>query len=86
MTTRDFCFWIQGFLEIHDAGLAERAPEKLIGTPLTGAQTNMIRQHLALVFKHEAEKTSTISEGDKTKLSDPLIHDFLRDLEPPVYC
>lgn len=50
MTSRDFCYWLQGFFEIgraHEPG--NRAPA------LTERQTEMIRKHLALVFKHEID-------------------------------
>jgi hypothetical protein len=44
MTSRDFCFWLQGFLEL--------APE--VGQ-LDAEQTKCIQRHLALVFKHEID-------------------------------
>lgn len=43
MTSNDFCFWLQGFLEI---GYAEDNTLRL-----TATQTKMIAEHLALVFK-----------------------------------
>lgn len=43
MTPRDFCYWLQGCLEI-------TAP-----TGLTTAQLEVIKNHLALVFKHEID-------------------------------
>lgn len=39
MTERDFCFWLQGFLELTP------------GAAPTVEQTQAIREHLALVFK-----------------------------------
>lgn len=45
MTSRDFCFWLQGYFEI-------------TGVPLEGfgrEQVAAIRNHLALVFKHEID-------------------------------
>lgn len=44
MTSRDFCFWLQGYLEI--AGEA---------APMTPEQLTCVRKHLALVFKHEID-------------------------------
>lgn len=44
MTSRDFCFWMQGFLEV--------------GNPKDGIsaeQTEVIKRHLGLVFKHEID-------------------------------
>jgi hypothetical protein len=43
MTSRDFCFWLQGFFELSN----EQA--------LSTAQTSMIAKHLALVFRHEID-------------------------------
>ena len=43
MTSRDFCFWLQGFIEVSE--------------PLTisNAQLDQIKKHLALVFAHEID-------------------------------
>lgn len=43
MTSRDFAFWLQGFFEISEP--------KTIGEK----ETEMIKKHLALVFKHEID-------------------------------
>lgn len=43
MTSRDFAFWLQGFFEVAD-------PIK-IGEK----ETQLIKKHLALVFKHEID-------------------------------
>lgn len=46
MTSRDFCFWLQGYMELtHNA--AERE--------LTAGQVACVKKHLALVFKHEID-------------------------------
>lgn len=43
MTSRDFCFWLQGMFELmHPSDLNEH-------------QTDLIQKHLALVFKHEID-------------------------------
>ncbi len=49
MTSRDFCFWLQGYFEINTP---DSIQEK---------QTEIIKKHLALVFKHEIDP----SMGDK---------------------
>lgn len=41
MTSRDFCFWLQGFFEISN------------NTEVTKEQVEIIKGHLGLVFKHE---------------------------------
>lgn len=48
MTSRDFVFWLQGFLEISAGGATPDAP-------LTAAQVDCVQRHLALVFKHEID-------------------------------
>lgn len=49
MSSRDFCYWMMGFFEISDA------------KELTTPQVEMIKRHLALVFKYEIDP----SYGDK---------------------
>jgi hypothetical protein len=49
MTSRDFCFWLQGFFEVAGERTKPEAPE--IGR----GQAQLIQQHLALVFKHEID-------------------------------
>ncbi len=44
MTSRDFCFWLQGYLEITGSD-----------GPLTESQVKCVRNHLGLVFKHEID-------------------------------
>ena len=67
MTSRDFCYWLQGFFEISGAGS---------GTPLSPSQTNSIRKHLALVFEHEIDP-SMGPENHQTALN--AIHSALDD-------
>lgn len=43
MTSRDFCYWLQGYFEI--AGTAK----------LSDYQADQIRKHLAMVFVHEID-------------------------------
>ncbi len=47
MTSRDFCYWLQGWFEIQQAGgFGARIEEK---------QSEIIQKHLNLVFKHEID-------------------------------
>lgn len=46
MTSRDFCYWLQGYFELTGTSQA--------GT-LTPAQVDCIRAHLAMVFVHEID-------------------------------
>ncbi len=50
MTSRDFCYWAQGFFEVSGA------------ETITKEQTEIIKKHLALVFKHEIDP----SMGDQS--------------------
>lgn len=43
MTSRDFCFWLQGHLELSD------------GAALNATKVDLIKRHLALVFRHEID-------------------------------
>jgi hypothetical protein len=45
MTSREFCYWLQGYFELHQGGYEGLNPE----------QTATVRRHLALVFKHEID-------------------------------
>jgi len=47
MQSRDFCFWLQGYFEITDPDFK--------GVVLAPPQVQAIRNHLALVFKHEID-------------------------------
>lgn len=46
MSSRDFCYWLQGYFEV-SAGKGFAA--------LDGAQVEIIRKHLALVFIHDID-------------------------------
>ena len=50
MTSRDFCYWLQGFLEISEV------------SKMTPKQLQVVKNHLAMVFKREIDP----SHGDKT--------------------
>ena len=45
MTSRDFCYWLQGFFEIASVNVEN----------LNETQVKQIRAHLALVFRHEID-------------------------------
>lgn len=71
MTSRDFCFWLQGFFEITGADKIE-AP-----------QAKSIKKHLALVFKHEIDP-SMGDEEHQTALND--IHSHVRPGSGLIRC
>ncbi len=61
MTSRDFCFWLQGFLEIQAASNdrpfapGEQEPGPIT---LTAGQLRCVQRHLELVFKHEIDPSA----------------------------
>ena len=52
MSSREFCYWLMGFFEINDAGLPGAMK---VDSGLIGERVDMIKRHLALVFKHEID-------------------------------
>ena len=43
MQSRDFCYWLQGYIELAPTG------------GLTAEQVECVKQHLAMVFVHEID-------------------------------
>jgi len=58
MTSRDFCYWLQGYFEI--ASLADSSTGQI-----TTTQADMIKRHLNMVFVHEIDPI--IDQGDPVK-------------------
>ena len=56
MKSRDFCYWLQGYFELH--GNRPVRPEPHDDMALSGYQVEMIRKHLALVFKHDIDPSA----------------------------
>lgn len=52
MTSRDFCYWLQGYLEIAGSEAIKR-------NGLNGRQCEQVQAHLALVFIHEIDPSNT---------------------------
>jgi hypothetical protein len=53
MTSREFCYWLQGFFEISGADITKKLSEK---------QVDIVRRHLAMVFKHEIDPSQGTPE------------------------
>jgi len=62
MTSRDFVYWLQGYFELEEP--------KEIGEK----QTEAIKRHLALVFKHEI---------DPSMSDDPKVQQALNEVHGP---
>ncbi len=58
MTSRDFCYWLQGIFEVGK-------PEAL-----NAEATSIIKAHLALVFKHEIDPSmgSALHQAELNKI------------------
>lgn len=68
MTSRDFCYWLQGYFEL---GLV---------TSLSETQVKVIRNHLAMVFKHEIDPSH--GDADHQLLLDQLHQGGPSGLDP----
>ena len=54
MTSRDFCYWLQGHFEISNP------------KTLSSVEVEMIKKHLNLVFKHEIDPSMGDEKHQKT--------------------
>ncbi len=72
MTSRDFCYWLQGYIEIRANELNPKG--------LNTEQVKCIEKHLALVFRHEIDPSFGVLQEE---LSD--IHSSWRE-EPKIMC
>lgn len=64
MKAVEFCYWLQGHFELSGK------------TELTPFQVQQIKNHLALVFKHEIDPSYTNL--------DPALAQAVHDLRPPI--
>ncbi len=88
MTSRDFCFWLQGYFEINDAA-------HVGSTEITRVQGEMIRKHLNMVFLHEIdpsygdakhqEKLNQAHAGEPVKTAGPN-YTLLPGESPKIRC
>lgn len=53
MTSRDFCYWLQGFLEIRGDSTQ----------PISADQARIVKRHLDLVFVHEIDPSMPDPDG-----------------------
>lgn len=77
MTSRDFCYWLQGFFEISEHN---NDPEKIT---LTKEQVESIKKHLNMAFRHEIDPSFgkdledlTEIHGPKTEITTSPLWDF----------
>ena len=68
MTSRDFCYWLQGYFEIN-ASYAEGSSQP----SFTATQIECVKKHLAMVFLHEIDPSFPADEQAKlTEAHDSL--------------
>lgn len=60
MTSRDFCYWLQGFFELAGTEAAF----------LTTEQSKIIRAHLNMVFRHEIDPSYGHNLDDLQRIHD----------------
>jgi len=62
MTSRDFAYWLQGYFEVADP------------TQIGEKETQMIKKHLALVFKHEIDPSmgDDIHQAELNEIHNPI--------------
>jgi hypothetical protein len=65
MQSRDFAYWLQGFFEIVD-------PKNVNKPALSSEQVDIIRRHLALVFKHEIDPSFGSDQDELNKIHFPF--------------
>lgn len=75
MTSRDFCYWLQGFFELSQPGNSVTQPGAIV---ISAEQSYRIKNHLALVFKHEIDPSmggpkqqQALNQIHNTGLHDP---------------
>lgn len=78
MKAVEFCYWLQGFFELTDVH-TPKSKEK----GLTATQTDMVRKHLAMVFKHEIDP-SYEDTGDLDEIHSGTSH--LTGSDPSIRC
>jgi hypothetical protein len=62
MTSRDFCFWLQGYLD-----LADQTEVRVMPTTLSASQLALVRRNLRLVFS--AEPTAIVFSAEPTAIA-----------------
>lgn len=62
MTSRDFCYWLQGFFELAD------------DQGISPTKASLIQKHLALVFKHEIDPSmgGPVEQAALNQIHSPL--------------
>lgn len=68
MTSRDFCYWLQGYFEIQQSNTREGVAD--ISPRLDDGQIETIRKHLEMVFVHEIDPSFGADSSKLNKIHD----------------
>lgn len=79
MTSRDFCFWLQGFFELR------KAESNFDPNPISATQVDMIERHLNMVFENDIDPSIDGESKDKKEKLDAM-HNNLLNRPPGVRC
>lgn len=71
MTSRDFCYWLQGFFEL--GGASTTSGGMMMITPL---QAEIIKGHLNMVFVHEIDPSIATPGSEKDNVLNNIHHSF----------
>lgn len=68
MTAESFCYWLQGYFELHAAGLPDGV------RVMTIKQVEAVKRHLAMVFLHDIDPKlgDAKTQAELHKLHTPL--------------
>jgi hypothetical protein len=75
VTSRDFAFWLQGYLELTPGQPA----------PLSAEQVDKVRRHLALVFIHDIDPSLKLANKRLEDLAQKIHDDAMKPLPSPVF-
>lgn len=74
MNSRDFCYWLQGLMEVGEP------------TELNAKQVDLIKRHLNMVFIHEIDQSYPAEQQDALNKAHagekPAIPDYLNPKSP----
>lgn len=76
MTSRDFCYWLQGFFELHGS----------VVPAMTAQQVEVVKNHLNLVFIHDIDTPDPTGELQAAHDGEPAITQAFKNRPPGARC
>jgi len=71
MTSRDFCYWLQGYFELSDGGR------------FTAEQSETVKRHLAMVFVHEIDPSFPSEQQSTLDKVHAVVKELTEDAAKP---